>query len=164
MLWFTSDTHFGHANIIRYCNRPFTSVLEMDHEMIQRWNARVGEGDTVYHLGDFAFANQDRIREILSQLKGTKVLIRGNHDRRIKDAKFLAAGFSAVHKALALLTDKVVAVLQHHPDYEMEHAVNGFNFCGHVHKSWTRRGNIINVGVDVRDFQPVTLDELLATP
>lgn len=156
---FTSDTHFGHARIIEYCARPFASVLEMDHEMIQRWNERVNEGDTVYHLGDFAFARVERIREILSQLKGTKVLIRGNHDRRIKDSKFLGAGFSAVHKTHTLEAFDVPILLAHHPQ-----DVPGWHLCGHVHEAWKRRDKTINVGVDVWDFAPHTFAELLEAP
>lgn len=80
---FTSDTHFGHAAVINLCSRPFTSVDEMDQEMIERWNAAVRPSDTVWHLGDFAHkCRPDRINWIFSRLNGTKHLIVGNHDKR----------------------------------------------------------------------------------
>ena len=87
MKWFTSDTHFGHANIIKYDNRPFQSIEEHDNELIRRWNVVVKPGDVVYHLGDFSWHNKEaqvenilRVENILSQLNGTKILIYGNHD------------------------------------------------------------------------------------
>lgn len=83
MYWFTSDTHFGHANIIRYDRRPFGCIEEHDRELITRWNAAVDRRDVVYHLGDFAWHNNTtRVDEILTQLHGTKILIYGNHDSK----------------------------------------------------------------------------------
>lgn len=78
--FFTSDTHFGHANIMRYCpDRPGRDVDEMDAELIRRWNMVVDHGDLVFHLGDFCWNTRDP-DDILGQLKGVKVLIHGNHD------------------------------------------------------------------------------------
>src|SRR5258708_12137402 len=80
-VYFTSDTHFGHANIIRYCDRPFATVEEMDEAMIANWNAVVGRGDDVWHLGDFGWSRDaTRIRSIFHQLNGRKRLVIGNHD------------------------------------------------------------------------------------
>lgn len=79
-----SDTHFGHANIIRYCDRPFKSVEHMDEELIARWNARVTSEDIVYFLGDFAFSPVWRIRQIFEQLNFEKcIIVPGNHDRTL---------------------------------------------------------------------------------
>jgi len=83
----TSDTHFGHENIIRYANRPFGSSAEMNEAMIERWNARVGISDTVYFLGDFAMGRgvtAEFIVQILSRLNGEKTFILGNHDQPSK--------------------------------------------------------------------------------
>jgi calcineurin-like phosphoesterase family protein len=77
--YFTADTHFNHANIIYFCQRPFASASEMNEALIAKWNARVGEGDLVYHLGDFARGDWD---PILARLNGDIVLIRGGHDRK----------------------------------------------------------------------------------
>ena len=80
-VFFLADTHFGDGNILRYENRPFATVEEMDRELIRRWNEKVGAGDTVFHLGDFSARGEEEDRAILSQLAGEKVLVLGNHDR-----------------------------------------------------------------------------------
>lgn len=71
-----SDTHFGHENIIRYCNCPFRTVEEMDEAMIKNWNAVVTNKDTIIHLGDFCLTNKERCIEILNKLNGKKILIK----------------------------------------------------------------------------------------
>src|SRR6218665_2406214 len=77
-VWFTADTHFGHARIIDICRRPFGSVDEMDRAMVANWNAVVGKNDQVFHLGDFAYrADQRLMRRVFSQLNGQKFLIEG---------------------------------------------------------------------------------------
>jgi calcineurin-like phosphoesterase family protein len=78
--WFTSDTHFGHAAILGYCRRPFSSVEEMDQGLIQLWNAVVSRRDEVWHLGDFGYGPSDRMRSVFQRLNGKKRLIIGNHD------------------------------------------------------------------------------------
>ena len=89
-IWFTSDTHFGHANIIKFVGRPFKSVEEMDETIIERWNECVRPGDSVYHLGDFALMQRTtaEVEEYVKRLRGQKFLIYGNHDhKRTRKAK-----------------------------------------------------------------------------
>lgn len=94
MIFFTSDTHFGHKKVIEYSNRPFKNVVDMDEEMKRRWNALVSPKDTVYHLGDFSFYRKKEENEALLQdLAGQKHLIRGNHDH---DSVRKAAGWASV--------------------------------------------------------------------
>lgn len=81
MEYITADHHFYHTNIIKYCDRPFKSTEEMNETMIDRWNRVVSKSDTVYHLGDFALATREQIKELLDRLNGYKILIRGNHDK-----------------------------------------------------------------------------------
>ena len=81
MIWFTSDTHFGHQNILKYTDRPFSSVEEMDEALIENWNNRVGDDDEIYHLGDVALCSPNKLRKVLARLKGKIYLIRGNHDK-----------------------------------------------------------------------------------
>ena len=81
MQFFTSDTHFGHANIIKYDGRPFSSVEEHDEGLITNWNSVVAPGDLVYHLGDVCWHHKELdIDVLLARLHGTKILITGNHD------------------------------------------------------------------------------------
>jgi len=77
-MFFTADTHFGHANIIKYCNRPFRNVFEMDDVLIDNWNSKVGVNDIVYHLGDFCMGNE---KKYLEALHGKIIFIEGSHDK-----------------------------------------------------------------------------------
>lgn len=157
MIYYTSDTHFNHANIIRYCNRPFKSVNGMNHEMIKRWNEVVNPEDTVFHLGDFAMGMYSVWPNFCQALNGRKILILGNHDR--KREKMLAVGFHEVYDSIShegwLLVHNPIGLI-------------GKVLCGHVHDKWRRhhdeKRDIINVGVDVHNFYPVTLEQLLKVP
>ena len=80
MIYFTSDTHFNHTNIIRYCNRPFNCVDEMNNSLVQNWNKIITNNDVVYHLGDLALGMKEQANDLIKKLKGTIYLIRGNHD------------------------------------------------------------------------------------
>lgn len=167
--WFTSDPHWGHANILKYCKRPFRDLEHMHQELRDRWNARVSPEDTVYLLGDFAMGPKEFIGDYRRQLNGRIVLVLGNHDRSY--ASMRAAGFDEVYKSLLYATPEFDVLLRHIPDMTQNEAMaqglgvsirQRYHLCGHVHEAWARRGNVINVGVDVRDFEPKTLAELLA--
>jgi len=146
--FFTSDTHFGHKNILKYTNRPFKSVEEMDEELIRRWNATVTPDDTVIHLGDFSL--KGNVNKYLKQLNGNIIWIGGNHDSKpiIRDM-IIEHGGKSWH-------------LAHDPqDCESE-----FNLHGHVHTEWKvkiqKNGRVfVNVGVDQWDFQPITIKQIL---
>jgi len=81
-IWFTADHHFGHANIIRYCNRPFASAEEIDATLVYLWNEAVGPDDIVYHLGDFTLQPLDKFKAIAWKLNGQLQIAPGSHDRR----------------------------------------------------------------------------------
>lgn len=171
-IYFTSDTHFGHANILKYCNRPFKDIADMNTRMIQMWNERVKPDDTVYHLGDFAMGQKQNIY-IRQRLNGTIILVKGNHDR--KDDVMLSAGFNEVHRSLELELDGYKLYLAHIPIHLPDPTDRSYDpsliptppkyydyfLCGHVHIQWKRQGKTINVGVDVSDYIPLTLTELL---
>lgn len=161
MIYFTSDTHFGHANAIKYCNRPYADVIEMNQVLTDRWNARVKSGDTVYHLGDFALGPVTELDGHRAKLAGNIILVKGNHDR--SKGRMLAAGFQEVVSELYLELEGERLFLHHQPmlgDVWKDRAE--VHLCGHVHTEWSRIGTIINVGVDVRSFEPKTLAELLS--
>lgn len=148
-IFFTSDTHFNHANIIRYCSRPFGSVGEMNEVLIANWNGVVGPEDTVYHLGDFAMGPSGLWERFVSRLNGKKILILGSHDRSLR--RWAGLGFVEAHKELMWEG----WLLRHEPLYDDRKML-----CGHVHNHWAVRGQAINVGVDVRGFTPRTIEEL----
>lgn len=150
MRWLTSDTHFNHANIIRYCARPFANAHEMNEVLIARWNEVVRPEDTVYHLGDVAFGSVEQGQRIVERLHGSKVLVLGNHDRSAKQMREM--GFGAVEKRL-----EIEGVLLVH---NVEHATAGYSavLCGHAHEKWRRKRGALNVGVDQHDFRPIEWD------
>lgn len=118
--WFISDLHFGHANILKFQKdtRPYSSVEEMDEDIIKTWNDYIKKGDVVYVVGDFSFHNDAETRRIVSRLNGTKILIRGNHDKN-KTRTLLDMGFSDVYDYTVLKlsggsTKKKIA-LSHYP-------------------------------------------------
>ena len=113
-IWFTGDTHFGHANVIKHCNRPFKSADEMDETMIRNWNDRVSEHDSVYHLGDFSFSKGPKTREILDRLNGHIYLIRGNHDGD-QVVKVCADKFVWIKDYFELKVDNQKMILCHYP-------------------------------------------------
>jgi calcineurin-like phosphoesterase family protein len=178
MRWFTSDTHFGHANIIKYCNRPFASVAIMDAVIRDNWNSLVNKEDTVYHLGDVSFMAPDRTTHMLNNLNGHKTLIIGNHDRSAHKMKDW--GFDEVHPSLEISLGDEIWNLSHYPyksnsdlPYEVKFDSkrlkdDGRNLiCGHVHTAWDVKPGqyknwMINVGVDQWKFKPISEVELLA--
>lgn len=176
MNWFTSDTHFGHRAVIEYCKRPFRDVAHMNTALIDNWNACVKPTDTIYHLGDVSFLGVIQTKVILSKLNGYKILVRGNHDRRI--GKMLDMGFNEVYESTITRIAGHYVKLSHYPfvvdmvdeRYPERAPVDDGGMkllCGHVHKCWKFAKNTINVGVDQWDYAPVsekTLGELLYTP
>jgi len=152
-VWFTSDTHFGHKNILKFCaeSRPCASVQEHDARLIANWQAQVAPQDRVYHLGDFFFCNGVRAREILAQLPGQIHLIYGNHDKVIKSNADIRSRFVAIHDYKELVLDNIKVCLFHFPIYEWHHIQYGsFHLYGHVHGSVQVEGRAMDVGVDTR--------------
>ena len=169
MTYFTSDQHFGHFNIIRLSRRPFKTVEEMDETMVERWNAKVRSDDTVYVLGDLFF-RAATVEPILKRLKGQKHLILGNHDPSWTDRVDLADYFESVQTLKEGSVDGRLVTMCHYPMLSYPQARRGYMIYGHVHNNtgddyWPlimRRPRMLNAGVDVNNFEPVTFDELLA--
>jgi calcineurin-like phosphoesterase family protein len=147
--WFTADMHFNHGNIIKYCGRPFWSAEQMNETMIANFNSRVNPFDTVYHMGDFKFsASLQNVYELLKQLNGRWVFIRGNHDKN--------NGVHTILEHAVIKTFGQEILLVHRPQDADAHSIlYDFVFCGHVHQLWKFRPGMVNVGVDVWDFMPV---------
>lgn len=172
--FYVSDTHFGHENIIGHCNRPFSSVAEMDAYLIDQWNSVVGPDDLVYHLGDFSVPDAAYARRIFDQLNGRKILVLGNHDERRPGSpsphvvhldwyRQPTSGLSVTD------TDsngqKVHIYLSHHAHRIWPQGnKGGFHFYGHSHGAIPHLGNSRDIGVDLPDvaFRPRTFVELAA--
>lgn len=161
-IYFVSDTHFGHANIIKYCNRPFASVEEMDEAMIERWNAKVGPSDTVYHIGDFSLAKDHKaIPEYRRRLNGHIHLIYGNHDW--KRMQFLKGFVEIVpYKEIEVGEQKIVLCHYAFKTWNKSH-YGSWNLHGHSHGSLGRdlTSKQLDVGVDCWNFTPISYDELV---
>lgn len=174
--WLSADPHYGHANIIQYCNRPFRNVEEMNEGLVDRWNNRVAPGDTAIILGDLALGKLDDSLFYASMLNGDKYLVLGNHDRpwlghkRPSQAeKYEAAGFTLLHGPVqwagnVVLSHFPVTGDSHDGDRYTEHRPtlrpNQWLLHGHVHNAWTISGRQINVGVDVWNYEPVAWSHL----
>lgn len=145
-VWFVSDTHFGHANIIKYCGRPWNhgkgadgeivvtpeDVLAMDNAMVERWNSVVGKNDTVWHLGDFALGGKEVAERVFPQLNGKINLVMGNHDHW-KLKWYYDLGFHRVYDRPIIINSFVI--LSHTPLYFLNSNSPFFNCFGHVHNS-----------------------------
>lgn len=130
--FFIADTHFGDEAILRYEKRPFSSVEEMDQEMIRRWNEVVGDEDLVFHLGDVSSYGKEKTKEILSRLRGKKHLVLGNHDLDFTEEEWRSMGFAFVSSYPILYGG--FFLLSHEPLYVNEQMPYA-NLFGHVHQS-----------------------------
>ena len=158
-IYLISDTHFGHENIIRYCNRPFASVEEMNEVMIENWNKTVRPQDIVYHLGDVYFG--ERGRDCLRHLMGRKRLLLGNHDNG-KD-RVLHAVFQKI--GMWRMFPEYDCVLTHVPVHIGEHAEERqekwhWNIHGHIHDQQAPTKFHINVSVEQIAYTPVDIEHL----
>lgn len=154
--YFIADTHFGHTNIIKYCNRPFSNVEEMNEELIKYWNSVVNEDDIVYHLGDFAFKNGD-ITNLVSKLNGKIYLIRGNHDD--KSINYYNAHGLEVIPTRTLIEDKKI-ILSHRSIPDRDIPAGFINVHGHIHNKPLEDEGFSKelhkcVSVEVIDYKPI---------
>jgi calcineurin-like phosphoesterase family protein len=185
VIFFTSDQHFGHQNVIQYCSRPYSDVYAMLEDFVSRYNRTVGPDDVCFHLGDFSL--HPRELSVLKYLNGTKHFIAGNHDhchpmhckseeklKRKRDL-YLEAGFKSVAESDSLMLTEIPfsTVLLHHMPYQGDHEnieerypewrlpdEGRWLLHGHVHTLWRVRGRMINVGVDQWDYAPVSWDRI----
>jgi len=162
MIWVTSDTHFGHSNILKYCDRPYSSVEEMDAALIRNWNQLISPSDVVYHLGDFTLRKS--ADEYLQQLNGMIRIIPGSHDYWIK--KFCMEQYHGRVEILPLyysihsLGKRVV--LCHYPMISWEASYHGsYHLHGHTHGHLDNTQYRYDVGVDSNNMLPIHLGALI---
>jgi calcineurin-like phosphoesterase family protein len=163
LVYFRHLTHFGHFNIIRYCNRPYKSVNEMNEALIANWNEVVEPEDSVYHLGDFAFGRgitpEDAIA-IRRRLNGKIHLIRGNHEETAdRIATYPEKPFVWVKDYHELKIGKQNIVLFHYPMRSWHHNMRGaWHLFGHAHGGCPPVGKSFDCGVDSWKYKPIHLD------
>lgn len=169
-IFFTSDTHFSHKNIIKYCpdsRGHFSSVEEMNESLISKWNSVVKPNDVVYHLGDVLFKKDF---EILDRLNGYLILISGNHDKQYLQSLKFTSKFREIYRSyldfISSTSSKDPAmILCHYPIAKWDKMYyNSLHLHGHCHSSFGYHLNAIDVGVDARptnDLMPWEFCELI---
>jgi calcineurin-like phosphoesterase family protein len=181
--FFTGDLHFGHKNVLTFDNRPFATVDEMDAELIRRWNNKVGKGDLVYVLGDLIWKSRNNdAPALIKSLNGQIILIKGNHDRFLHNSKAKAAlagikDYDDICVTLEDGTQRRVIISHYFIPMYIGHRYNAIHLHAHSHFSdeadfeidfaeqLNRMGcknEIYNVGCMYWNYEPVTLDEIIA--
>jgi len=168
-IFFTSDTHFGHQNIIKYCDRPFDDFNHMNEILIKNWNEVVKPDNIVYFLGDFAFGNvKNYYRDLSERLNGEIILLKGNHDR----GKELEKYFDLIDHMHPFTFAGYKFVLSHRPLPKNQIPVGYYNLHGHIHNNTLQFENTltgvtydleksINVSTDVTDFKPINIIDII---
>ena len=176
--FYISDWHYGHKNVLGFDNRPFTSIEQMNEELIRRWNSVVSDGDLVYILGDMFWCTPKMATPVMEQLNGQKILVKGNHDRW-HDSKFDKL-FVKIDEYMEIEDEGRKLVLCHYPiPCFKNHFYGWIHLYGHVHNSfewnmmehqrflmeelYDRQCSMINVGSMMPwiGYTPRTLDEIL---
>ena len=168
MIYFTADTHFYHTKILELNKRPFSNINEMNEILIANWNACVGYEDEIYILGDFSFFKRGAVdvNNLLVRLSGKKYLIRGNHDYFLDEKDFNPHDFEWIKDYYLLSYQNMKFALFHFPIYSWERGA--IHLHGHVHnrEGWTQKSAVLgqmafNVGVDVNNYRPVSIEEVI---
>ena len=177
-VWFTSDHHFGHNNIIQYSKRPFTSAEEMDKALVESWNQPVGDNDTVFHLGDFTFKAD--ARNYFAQLRGRICILElpWHHDKKWLEKERNQPPMLSKSKHPVVLLPPLFVVnskhfgrqgfplsitLSHYPLAEWEASFHGaWHLHGHSHGSYQppKGTKCLDVGVDPSGYKPVSLEQI----
>ena len=174
-IWFTSDIHFNHFNVIKYCNRPWTTVEDMNETIIKNYNSKVQPTDTCWILGDLTLASFKIAGPLIQRLNGKKFLVQGNHDKYSR-GQYLALGFTEIFQEVQLkivghrlllshfpykpspeqLTEDL-RYLDRRPDNKGSWLLHGHR---HSNKETCVRSNMIDVGVDAWNYFPVSLQQI----
>ena len=150
-----ADTHFDHENIIKYCNRPYANVSDMNDDIVRRWNSRVSKKDVVYFLGDFAFG-RDSVKKFVPLLNGIKYLVKGNHDT-FTNQFYRDCGFKEVYDKPILFD---FFLLSHEP-LQLSETTPYFNYYGHVHNDEKFHDTATSkcVSVERINYTPILMKE-----
>ena len=148
-----SDTHFGHTNIIKYCDRPFANVDAMDEALIKNWNSVVGPQDKVYHLGDVTLSTKKMW--IMDHLNGKKILIKGNHDI------FPLKVYMPYFKDIRATHELGRYILSHVPVHDSQKYRFDGNIHGHTHEKNLPDPWYYNISVEQTNYTPITLEQAM---
>jgi len=166
-IFFTSDHHFGHTNILKFCNRPFATIEEMNEELIKRWNEKIKPGDEVYHLGDFALTTNEAFKEIVDRLNGTIYLIVGNHEgsalNNRKRFKWIKEYFELKVQDEDCKNGVQRIILLHYAMRVWRGDYRGsWHLYGHSHNNLADKEDSLSfdIGVDCHHFYPLAYDEV----
>lgn len=172
-IYFTSDTHFHHGNILKFCNRPFSDIQEMDNKLVENWNSVVSEDSLVFHLGDFAWGGYNAWKNVRDRLNGEIILIKGNHDEKRMTQTAERELFSLVAYQLKIRVEDRAVYLNHYPFltyagvYRIEKDMV-WQLYGHTHSGpLSSNGKDMSrleiafptqydVGVDNNNFKPIS--------
>lgn len=168
--WITSDLHWGHKNIMKFCPESrarFRDDLNyMNEQMVVEWNNLISSEDLVYILGDVAFLPAQKAAEYMNRCNGTKILVEGNHDRKtLQDATFRNC-FKEVHKYLDINYNGTKVVMSHYPFLEWDQMHRGsVMLYGHLHGGITgmEKYRMQDVGMDATGMIAVSLDDMIAS-
>jgi calcineurin-like phosphoesterase family protein len=163
-LWFYADPHFGHWNVVKFCSRPFSTVLEMNETLVENFNKVVGHTDTVVFAGDFAM-NHAYIRKYLYRLNGKWIWVRGNHDlpkwdKIVKDPDFISK-VESWHDIYSFSPGWPITVC-HYPMMSWPGSYrSSWQLFGHVHGRLARPTSFaLDAGVDAWNYSPVHIDQI----
>jgi calcineurin-like phosphoesterase family protein len=166
-IYFTSDHHFGHKNIIKFSKRPFNDVSEMDEVLIQKWNEKINPEDEVYHLGDVGLSSSGKLRKILDRLNGKIYLISGNHEKSAQDChsrfEWIKDYFELIVKDDDFERGEQLIVLFHYSMREWNSSHWGtYHLYGHSHGTLSDdpKSLSFDIGVDCHDFYPLSYQEV----
>jgi calcineurin-like phosphoesterase family protein len=149
--------HFGHPNIMKYENRPFASVDEMDMVIINNWNKTVKKDDKVFVLGDVSFYNKEKTKDIISKLSGYKTLIIGNHDKSRSISWWKDTGIEEIYQYPIIYNE--FFVFSHEPIYLNENMPYA-NVHGHIHHLKYDSKQFFNVSVECIDYTPIDFERI----
>lgn len=168
MIFFTSDFHLFHKNVIRFDNRPFKDIYEMHNTIVNNWNEVVHKEDTVYYLGDLTFGSLSETKSIVHSLNGKIIFILGNHDK-IKNIKAMNR-FESVHSYLELRYNKNRYIMFHNPILSFNSIYHGsihlFGHChGNLQSIYDKHGNELtakrlDVGCMNHNYYPINLNHV----
>ena len=169
MIYYIADLHFGHSNVIKFDNRPFSEVSEMDRVLIERWNDRVQEEDTVYIVGDLCHRSEHTADWYLKRLTGHKILILGNHDHPISDNPEALRYLEDVESMMTIMDGKNQIQLCHFPIEDWSaYTKHGYHVYGHLHNRrnevfevMKKKEHALNAGCMINDYTPVSFVELV---